>query len=190
MDTFAHPLAQSSGPLPVEALPHYWYPQRFGVEYAPVVFRHELHELFTDVDCTWMPLDERWLVWQREPTVTHHLCPGWSLKRVWEDGDGDYLPLDARLFAELYRRQLFRYDGAGRGYFDRVCNEIQRERDATQRSTDSDSFALRQELIRSRRITNIGRGNKFSLHHDGTIIPTRSELNWRRELTRNGRDPI
>lgn len=172
-----------------EVLPQWWHPQRFGVQFAPAQFRVDLRHVDPDLDCTWTPVDERWLVFQRDPTITHHLCAGWSLKLVCEDARGRYLPLDAWILANLCSRQLWRIDGAGRGYIDRVLAEVERARAITVKDSKNEAFARRRELIRSRRITNLGRGNKFALHHDGTIVPSRGEQNWVRELTRGG-DPL
>ena len=172
-----------------EIMPQWWHPQRFGVRFAPDGFREDLRPVDPDLDCTWTPVDERWLVFQRDPTVTHALCNGWSLKLVCEDALGQYLPLDAWILANLCSRQLWRIDGCGRGYIDRVLAEIERAKEIKVKDTKNEAFARRREIIRSRRITNIGKGNKFALHHDGTIVPSRGEMNWIRELKRGG-DPI
>ena len=133
---FSFPIERATTPLPPEAMPQFWHPQRFGVTFAPDAIRRELLALRANapnpeasLDCTWMPLDERWLIWQRDPTVTHALCAGWSMKIVWEDPETHaYRPLDARLYADLYAREIWRFDSCGRGYFDRVCEDILRER--------------------------------------------------------------
>ena len=192
---FSFPIERATTPLPPEAMPQFWHPQRFGVTFAPDAIRRELLALRANapnpeasLDCTWMPLDERWLIWQRDPTVTHHLCAGWSMKIVWEDPETHaYRPLDARLYADLYAREIWRFDSCGRGYFDRVCEDILRERAIRKKDTTNETQAMQRELIRSRRITNIGQGNKFALHHDGTIIPSRGERNWTHELERSRR---
>ena len=31
-------------------------------------------------------------------------------------------------------------------------------------------------------IKNIGKGHKFALHHDGTLIPSRGEMSWQKDL--------
>ena len=174
-------------PLDPACLPQYWYPQRFGVQYAPDDFRTQLRRINADLDCTWTPVDHRWLIWQRDPTVQHHLCPRWSLKIVWQGHQDRFLPLDERVFANIYARQVKRYEGEGKGYFERIVSEMDRDKAIAVKDSKADASARRRELFRSRQITNIGRGNKFALHHDGTIIPSRGELDWQRELWKSGR---
>jgi len=170
--------------LDAEHLHQFWHPQRFGVELAPARIRTQLRRINPDLDATWDPTNHRWLIWQREPLVTHRLCPGWSLKIVWKGHDGRYLPLDERLWANIYARQLWRYEKAGLGYIDRIISEIERDRAIRKKDTDHELSSRRREYLKTRRISNIGRGNKFALHHDGSIVPSRAEVNWRRELQR------
>ena len=80
-----------------------------------------------------------------------------------------------------------RYEGEGKGYFERIVAEMERDKAIAVKDSKADASARRRELFRSRQITNIGRGNKFALHHDGTIVPSRGELDWQRELWRTGR---
>ncbi len=173
--------------MDLACLPNFWHPQRFGVQYAPDDFRQQLRRIDPDLDCTWTPVDHRWLIWQRDPTIQSPICAGWSLKIVWQGHNNRFLPLDERVFANLFARQLWRYPGAGKGYFQRIMNEMERDKAIAVKDSKADASARRRELFRSRQITNIGQGNKFALHHDGTVIPSRSELNWQRELWKTGR---
>lgn len=184
--TIAVPTEQNES-LDVACLPNYWHPQRFGVQYAPDDFREQLRRIDPNLDCTWTPIDHRWLIWQRDPTIQAPICAGWSLKMIWQGRNKRFLPLDERVFANLYARQLWRYEGAGKGYFARIMAEMERDQAVSVKDSKADASARRRELYRSRQITNIGKGNKFALHHDGTIIPSRGELNWQREIWKSRR---
>ena len=104
------------------------------------------------------------------------------MKIIWQGHQNRYLPLDERVFANLYARQLWRYPGGGKGYFARIEAEIEREKAVKTKDSKADVDAKVREFSDSRQIKNIGAGNKFALHHDGSIIPSRGELNWRRDL--------
>jgi hypothetical protein len=176
---------QRKRPLDPEQLPQFWHPQRFGVEVAPARFRQRLQRINPNLDCTWGTPIERWLLWERNPEVTHYLCAGWSLRFVWQGYQNRYLPLDERVFANIYVRQLWRYEKGGLGYIDRIISEIERDRRIRKKDTNNESEARRRDYLQSHRISNLA-GNKFALHHDGTIIPSRGEQNWRQELARRG----
>lgn len=176
---------QRNGPLALAETPHYWYPQRFGVEFAPRDFRARLKREFgPDIEVTWWKTGQRWLIWQRDPSIQYHGCPGWSMKMVWKGWNDRFLPLDERVFANLFARQLWRYPGAGKGYFARIESELEREQATRVKDSKADVNAKARELADDRKIKNIGHGNKFALHHDGTMVPSRGELNWHQELQR------
>ena len=46
------------------------------------------------------------------------------------------------------------------------------------------SRELREFADLGRQAVLIGQGNKFALHHDGTIVPSRGEVNWTQERSR------
>lgn len=172
----------SKAPLGRERLMQYWHPQRFGVEFAPPAFRSLIAELFPNVEIVKSPVHERWLVWERS-AVTHPICRGWSLRFPWMTADGGYLPLDQRLLAALYARS-FRHQGGAVAYYDRVMHELDRLSAANSATFEADSQALRKEYRDFRKIKNIGRGNKFAFHHDGSIVPSQGERNWRQDTAR------
>lgn len=174
--------------LDVGALPHFWYPDRDGVEDVSAVdkaFARRLHDTSADLRMVRPPAGapipgRPWLMWYRKSAITYHLCPGWSLLFVWREANGTPLPLDDRIFANLYRISAAAF-GDAEAYFDSIVKKL---KDDKQRSKDQDKAntdAKRREMMASRRISTAGKGNKFALHHDGTIVPSRSEQNWVRE---------
>lgn len=186
---FVLPVRPARPPAPLETLDHFWHPQRFGVRLAPDSFRRLLHETFPTIEVTWQPLSGRWLVWQREPTMQHPLCRGWSLKFVWErPSDQSYKPLDERLLAAIYSRSYLKQfphaRNPVRAYYQRVASEIERDRAAQRQKTDDETQAIRRDFLQYRRIKNIGRGSKFALHHDGSVVPSSGERAWHSERER------
>jgi hypothetical protein len=161
----------------------YWYPDRLGIRHAPAdllaTIRRDVHP---SLDVTWSPIHERWLVWNREPRAQNPLCPGWALVFVWEHPlTRGYLALDPQLLGfNLYLCMRDKV-GTARECFDRVEAQIARTKAARHHADTNSRHDFQRELLRSRRISNIGAGNKFALHHDGTVVPSRGEANWSRE---------
>src|SRR5262245_8698120 len=101
-------------PLPPEALYHFWHPEREGVEPCPDWFVDRLASVHRDLRVVRPPANaplasHAWLVWFKQPRITHWLSPGWQLLFVWqqrEEIDGQTrltpLPLDERVLANLY----------------------------------------------------------------------------------------
>lgn len=180
-------------PLPRESLYHYWYPAREGVEPAPRWFADRLTDLHKDLACCRPPANaptpsHAWLVWYKVDRVTHPLCPGWSLLFVWQDRSEDLkgaivltpLPLDERVFANLYRISARKF-GSGVKYFESVVKTMRDDkarRDAANQQYRDDR---RKDYWQATKIKNIGAGSKFARHHDGTVVPSRAEANWLRE---------
>jgi hypothetical protein len=155
---------------PLETELKYWHPNRFGVELAPQRFRDELHTLHPDLDVTWHPVKERWLVWYKRPRIQHFLCPGWMLLCVVENSNGDYVPLDARTFAAIYEQSGFKW-GSGKAYWSRVEQEAQREqasidtdREQVLDDVGSDQWDHTKIQVSMRGPSN---GSKFVRHHAG-----------------------
>ncbi len=174
---------QKKTPLPAAQRVHYWHPQRFGVRLAPERFQDDLHQIHPDLEAAWSPVHERWIVWARSNLVTHPICAGWSLKFVWQTPTGGYLPLDSRVFADIYSRDFRRYGGA-QPYFERLQSEFTRDTQKRKDDTDDESRWLRKDYNQYRKIKNIGRGNKFAMHWDGSIVPSAGEIQWRQNQGR------
>lgn len=175
-------------PLPQAALPHYWHPQREGVERPPDDYATKLANIHPDLRLVRPP--ERapvplrcWLLWFPKAEVTHPLCPGWHLKLAWCYGR-HALPLDERLFAAIYHFDARRYSN-GVEYFDRIIAERDHAKAIERKDYDNNRRAEQREFRDSLQIKNIGTGSKFALHHDGTIIPSRAEVGWNEERLRS-----
>jgi hypothetical protein len=168
-------------------LDQYWHPQRMGVEPGPSWFSARLAAISPKLAVCRPParaplLFKRraWLVWCREPAVTHPLCPGWTLLFAWETPWREPLPLDDRILANLYLRDPNRYRDAVQ-YYDRITAEQTRTEEYNNRAFDAHTMDRSLDVRQYRKIKNIGLGNKFALHHDGSMIPSRGEANWRKE---------
>lgn len=185
-----HQLTVPTSParLPEAAIPHYWSPRRYGIQYAPDWFRTKLHAVLPTLEVVWSPYHERWLVWEQSPNVTHRFCAGWSLKFLWQGAEGEYLPLDERLLADLYARDFRRYGGAVR-YFDRLVSEMEDDLAKQKTETTARIADIREDYLQYRRIKNIGRGSKFALHHDGSVVPSAGEIVWRQQQARHRATP-
>lgn len=173
--------------LPREGMDQWWHPNRFGVEQAPDWFTVRLHELSPKLAITRPPgraplafKRRSWLVWCQEPLVTHPICAGWSLLFAWETPDRTPLPLDNRLFANLYARDPRRYPSALH-YFDRLMGESQRHEAKKNATFNGETLDMSLDVRNYRKIKNIGMGNKFALYHDGAMIPTQQEILWRQQ---------
>ena len=120
----------SSGgtPPPIEESLRFWHPGRFGVKFAPTAFQKKLHALHPDLEATWHPIKERWLLWYKRPRIRNPLSPGWMLLFVVEDSEGTYVPLDARTLALAYKQSGFKW-GSGKQYWARIEEEMRRDRD-------------------------------------------------------------
>jgi hypothetical protein len=164
-DVFRVPRVRLS-PRSEEESIYFWSPSRYGVRFAPEPFRSELHRLHPQLECTWHPLRERWIVWYQDPTITYALCRGWKLVLVVQTSWGAYVPLDARVFAVLHERSGFQLKN-GAQYFDRICREIERETDALARHREADDDAKTSAQWDATLIKNIGHGSKFARHHAG-----------------------
>lgn len=160
---------------------HFWHPDRFGVRHAADTDRKALAAFHPDLAVTWHPLRERWLVWYRKPSVTHHLCPGWLLIYVWEHPEtGAYLPLNLPLlFANLYRQSRMSFPNA-EAYYDRLIHDAQRAKDAEDARDHEQRGRRSKDYFEYTKIKSIGLGSKFVHHHqDG--LPSRAELEWRQQ---------
>lgn len=170
------------------ALVHFWYPERDGVETVEQTdpsFARRLKDTSRDLRMVRPPAGapipgRPWLMWYRKAAVTYHLCPGWLLLFVWRDRSGTPLPLDDRIFANLYRISAATFGGAEK-YFDSIVATLKADKQRSEDQDRANTEAKKKEFMASRRISTAGRGNKFARHHDGTIVPSRGERNWFRE---------
>lgn len=169
------------------ALPHYWYPERSGVEPCPKDFAARLAAVHPDLRLVRPPARAPvaircWFLWTKKESVRHELCPGWWLLMAWQV-NGKPLPLDERLFAAIWHFDARNYKNAVE-YFDRLIAERDRGRALEQKRYRTELQAQAKEFYDSLKISSAGRGNKFALHHDGTVVPSRGEIAWTKERSR------
>jgi|TARA_R100000963_G_C4624727_1_gene91251 hypothetical protein len=159
-------------PIPTQTAPpeedslQYWHPNRFGVRFAPAEFRSELKTLHPDLETTWHPLRERWLVWYRRPRIS----TGWLLLFVVENSQQQFVPLDARIFAACYEQSGFKW-GSGKQYWARIEEEAQRDhadRDATRDQLLEDIGSAQWDHTKIQvSMRGHSSGSKFVTHHAG-----------------------
>jgi hypothetical protein len=180
---FDVPVSRAEKALPREALDLWWYPERPGVELPPEAFRRELEAISPLLAVCRpppgapLPRPRAWLVWMMKPSVTYVLCPGWFLLFDWRSDAGELWPCDNRILANIYRVSARQF-GNAKKYFDHCVDEMERTKKAKEQALTNDNRDRRKDFSASTRITNIGRGNKFAKHHDGTIAPGRGHANW------------
>ncbi len=186
---FAKYRPETPKPLDPGALYHYWHPERDGVEACPTDFARELAHIHADLRICRPPMgapcvSHPWLVWMRQPRIQHHLSPGWQLLFAWQERtepEGKIvlrpLPLDGRIFANLYRISVMHF-GSARAYFDSIVKEIAAGKARVAKADHAYRHDRIKDFFQSTKIKNIGKGNKFALHHDGTVVPGRGEQNW------------
>mgnify|MGYP003133349045 CR=1 FL=1 len=167
--TFAVPVQQHAPP-PIEDRLHFWHPNRFGVRFAPTAFRQKLHAIHPDLDVTWHPLRERWLVWYRRPRIQHPISPGWLLLLVVENSREEYVPLDDRTLAAIYEQSGFKW-GSGKQYWARIEDEAQRDhasRDDTRTQLLDDIGSAQWDHTKIQvSMRGPSSGSKFVRHHAG-----------------------
>lgn len=186
---FSVPLRPHMGPPPgPEILPWYWHPNREGAQPPPAAFAAQLQRIDSELGVVFSPVHERWLVWVKNPRITHELCRGWQLLFLWEHPTThEFLPLNELLFHNLMLVDATRFANA-KEYFDRIQADIQQRRDARNKTLNDERHDMQREFIKSTEISSAGKGNKFSLYQDGTVVPSQADANWRAE-TRHRRLP-
>ena len=113
-------------PLGPEANAWYWNPNRVGASSAPQWFTDRLHEIDKELEVTWSPVHERWLVWAKSPRLIHPVCQGWRLLFIHHDVDHSYLPLSELIFAKIYEASVYT-QGSAKAYFNRIVDEMERD---------------------------------------------------------------
>ena len=182
---FREPVAAPACELVDAAMDFYWHPDRDGVEQAPKPFMRDLravdqHDRVRVVrPPAGAPLfySRAYLIWYRKPLITHYLSPGWLLLRHWRDAAGEPMPLDGRVFSYLYSVSAQQF-GNGVRYFDHCVAEMKRDKATRSKTFDDGSKDRREDYRQFMQVKNIGAGNKFALHHDGTTMPSRGQANW------------
>jgi hypothetical protein len=150
--------------IEVAESPYYWYPGRFGVQLAPEWFRKRLKEIHLDLEVTWHPITQRWLVWYKRPRIQHALCPGWLLLFPVETSWGAFVPLDERVLAAIYQVSA-RAFGDGRQYWQRIETEMKRDEEMRHLKQDLAVRDFAGERYDWAQIKNIGPGSKFANYH-------------------------
>jgi hypothetical protein len=189
---FGIPHNQHKGPTPPpEVLPWFWHPERDGAQPPPAAFDKRLKEIDKDLSVCFSPVHERWLVWARNPRIgrdsskaTSWLCPGWQLLYIWEHAiTHEYLPLNELVFHNLMLIDAQKY-GNAKQYYDKIEASIQRQREDRDKKYNSDRNAQQKDWYQSMQISTAGKGNKFSLNHDGSMIDSPSTAAWRKETAK------
>lgn len=170
------PIATATKEWDIGGIDHYWHPDRDGVEHAPEDFQRDLALISPDVKVVRPPagaplyFKRAWLVWYRCPRVTYELSPGWLMLVDWRNQHGEPMQLDQRVFSYLYSISAMKF-GSGRKYFEFCVAEKKREDDAKERDYTNERRDRQKDYRRFTQVKNIGAGNKFAKHHDGTIFP-------------------
>lgn len=148
----------------------YFHPGRVDARFAPATFRAQVKALDPKLDIVWHPIHERWCVWVKNERIRHWMCAGWQLLFPVKYTSGAYMPLDERTLAEIVNRSP-RKHGNGRQYFERVMEELDRDRRRkTQAGQDHvgaiarDRWDACQISVSMRGASN---GSKFQKHHSG-----------------------
>lgn len=139
----------------------YWNPYRVGAGEAPISFRQKLREIDPEnlIDVRWNPVVEKWGVFYKNPKIAHPICSGWVLLFLVEPRE-----LDERVLARLYNSSAAKW-GNGRQYFQAVVRELEREKELKDKARREEAIDLAMPFWEHSRISNIGKGNKFSKYH-------------------------
>jgi hypothetical protein len=192
---FTSPIAPRPKALPPAALDHYWHPERDGVEQAPEDFRRSLAEVSDKLAVVRPPAGapltkpRAWLVWYKKPAVKHPLCPGWSLMFDWRYKDQP-LPLDNRVIANVWMMSVRAKGADGRElgssikYFEKIVSDLAKQKAAKEKHHRDDRRDRQGAMQDFYKIKNIGRGNKFALHHD-SVHASKGEQLWRKQTARS-----
>lgn len=188
-EQFAVPLNLHTGKKPgPEVHPWYWHPQREGVKKPPRAFADTLRSIDPDLAAVFSPVHERWLIWVKNPRIRHWMCRGWQLLFIWEHPvKHTYLPLNELVFHNLVLTDVTKHPSAV-AYFERIQADIERRKAEKDKAYNADRRSMQKEFIKSLEISSSGKGNKFALYGDGTVMPSAGDAAWRAE-TRKQRLP-
>ena len=166
----------------------YWHPDRLGVELVPAAILAKLQAIHPTLSACRPPakapvLRTRWLIWARDPRATNSFCPGWYLVFVWEvTKTHAALPLEPFSHLEdcIYAVMALKV-GGHQAYFKKMFAARAAAKQTREATYQDGRQARQRDFLAARRISTAGRGNRFALHHDGTIVPGQGELAWLRE---------
>ncbi len=186
-----HEISTTDTELPEAGIDHYWHPDREGVEQAPQDFLRDLkaidHQdrvrIVRPPPNAPMYYKRAYLLWYRNPRVTHYLSPGWMMLRDWRDVNGEPLPLDSRVFSYLYSVSAQAF-GGGKKYWDHCVSEMQRDKAAREKVHTDGNHDRMEDMRQSWKIKNIGSGSKSALHDTSDGAPSRGHRNWLAERRR------
>lgn len=164
--TFRQPIAKPVR-LGPEYNPWFWNPNRIGVQGPPEAFAKQLREVGEELAITYNPIRSRWQVWSRAPRMQNPICSGWRLLFIHNGAEGEYLPLDERVFARLYAASTMAH-GSAKAYFDRMKSEMERDKARRDAQNTQDTIDLAMPSFEHSQI-KVGygpsNGSKFSRYH-------------------------
>ena len=139
----------------------YWHPNRVGATSCPSDFAKQLAEVDPDLACHWNPVEQRWQLWMRKPSLQNPICQGWMLLFPVHPKHG----LDARVLARLYGASARRW-GNGKRYFEAVEREILHDKAVKEATWDDQRNWMARDYFKHTQIQVSGcgesRGNKFT----------------------------
>lgn len=152
-----------------EVNPWFWNPNNPTVVFGPDDFRKRLkREMGSELEVTWTPIQERWLVWARTPRIQNPICQGWRLLFIHQGPSGEHLQLDERVFARLYHASAMKH-GSAKQYFDRLVAEMERDKAkrAEKYRQDTIDAAMPSFDHAQIQVSGFGKssGSKFSTYH-------------------------
>lgn len=131
---------------------HYFHPGRVDCRYAPDWFRTALHVMDPRLEVIWHPVLERWAVWCKNERISHKFSPGWQFLFPWLNPTTNaYLPLDERVFANIYHRSPRKW-GDGKQYWDRIEGEILRDKQKKEEARQDEARTLARDYWDSKQI--------------------------------------
>lgn len=158
--TFSQPVSRGKK-LGPEYNPWFWNPRRQPTQRPPEAFMKRLKEVDSALEVTWNPISARWQVWTPNPKMNHPICQGWRLLFVHNGANGEYLPLDERVFARLYWSSADAW-GSARQYFDHMQSVMAEDKAKRDAAVSADGAYRGQDYLNYTKVKNIGQGNKFT----------------------------
>lgn len=154
-------------PLGVEYNPWFWNPNRIGVQGPPAAFATQLKAVGEELAVTYNPIRSRWQVWSKAPRMQNPICSGWRLLFIHNDAEGNFMPLDERVFARLYAASTMAH-GSAKAYFDRMQSEMARDKEKREAARLAETIDLAMPSFEHSQI-KVGygpsNGSKFAKYH-------------------------